>query len=165
MMLEGKNFTIDPNELSLGLWEVNKAIPEPGEGFHRMRGIRVMRGDDPKDCLFDMGRVKYWGGVEEFYLYGGVVRDVWGERHMAPMNLDKRNVASGGYEPIHSVAELMHMAEQKHEQAKDAAQLSNLDLIEPKMSVEQIASHFEDQSAWSKARSTFGYGGQKVRNL
>ncbi len=161
-LIEGVNFTINTEEMALGLWEMNMVSKLPGGGIRRVQGIRVMRNQLPRDCFIDMGFESEWPDARPFYIYSGVVTDIFGETHMAPMNIEDQYVRSGGYEPLYSVEWCQELATERRFPDKENSLIMNLPTdITP----DKIAAHFEDQSNWYKRKSTFGYGGQVVRSI
>lgn len=160
-LIEGVNFTINSEEMALGLWEMNMVSKLPGGGIRRVQGIRVMRNQLPQDCLIDMGLESEWPGAKPFYIYSGVVTDIFGETHMAPMNIPDHFVRSGGYEPLYEVAWCQDYATKSRFPDADSLIMN----LRAEITPDKIADHFADQSNWYKRRSTFGYGGQVIRSI
>lgn len=158
-LIEGATFTLLPDEPCVSLWENQIQTGLPGQGWHRYQILRVIRNDRPATYRIDMGHVSEWPDAGGFYIPGGVVVRKDGSRDLIPYDIPYDMISK--IEVVHTVAELQDIANYKR--MPDPTHLSQN--LQPDMTIDKIVAHFEDQSNWARGKSTFGYGGQKIRNL
>ena len=158
-VIEGTNFTISLEEPVLSIWEGNLQSGLAGQGWHRYQIIRVIRNDRHEDCRIDMGRVEEWPDAHQFFLGLGFIYDIFGNQHLAPVSIPPNMVKR--YEPLHKVEELIGELDELRYPSPEHISRN----LVPDMTPDKIAAYFEDRSNWAKRKSTFGYGGERIRSL
>lgn len=136
-MLEIAALAIKLNEPCFSLGEYN--LGASGRGLQRVQVIRVMRNDVITTFRRELGPAKKFTG-DEFCLMGGF-----------------RDEITGRIEIVHTVDELLEMAEQLRIRPSQSKQHKGQDLVK------EYREWFEKLEKARRAVSTFGHGRSIIR--
>ena len=154
MMLETATIAIRMDEPALSLWEGVLTAPAY-RGRFRYQIIRVIRQDRPAEFRLKM-RAEQPEEPDGFYIAGGVVTRMNGQEDLIPLDIPYNEIRR--IESLHTVGELRDMADWM----RDAP--SRLKQMEPRDMLSDLRTQNEDFVKWDRFVSTFGYGGQTIRD-
>lgn len=154
-VLETATIAITMDEPALSLWEGVLTAPDY-RGRFRYQIIRVIRQDRPAEFRLNMGPDALWTGPDGFHIPGGDIVLMDGTMIMIPAVIPYEKIRR--ITIVHTVGELRDMADIM----RDAP--SRLLQIEPRDMLSDLRTQNQDFLKWDRFVSTFGYGGQTIRD-
>jgi len=155
-LLDSPALTITKDEKCLWLKETDRLAPPNFQKWHRFQEIRVMRGDRPATFTWDMGPREIYNRAALF-VPTGITHTHNGDRLASDEGIPWEQVQR--YEPLYRVGDVMDIADELRVEAPDE------DLLPPPRDlIQEYVNRAEEIERWRTYRSTFGPGGDLVRN-
>lgn len=154
-MLETATISITLDEPALSLWEGVLTAPDY-RGRNRYQILRVIRLDRPAEFRLTMWPAGESQEPEGFYIAGGTVTRMNGQVDLIPLNIPYEEIRH--IESLHTVGELRDMADSMRDAPSRLAQIETRDMLGV------WRDQNEDFTKWDRYLSTFGPGGNRIRD-